>query len=221
MAAKVFILLTQTWPLLLQGLVMTLGVSLGALIIGGIGGIALGVAACKRFKSILTPIIAGYVLIIRGTPVYVQVLMVYYVLPELIGVNLSPMSAGIIALGCCSIAYVAEVIRGGINAVAVGQWQAALVLGYSTTQALWYIILPQAIKAVLPALINEVVAVLKDSSILSAIGLMELTKVAMNVSARTLDPIGAYGVITVLYFAMTSLISLGAKIIEKRLEVVS
>lgn len=217
--ANVFMLFMQMWPVLLQGLLMTIGVSLGALVIGFTGGTLLGIAACKRFRSIFTPFIVGYVLIIRGTPVYVQVLMVYYALPELLGINLSPVSAGIIALGCCSIAYVAEVVRGGINAMPVGQWQAAAILGYSSPQTLWYIIVPQAIKTVLPALINEIIAVLKDSSILSAIGLMELTKVAMNLSARTLDPIGAYGVITVLYFTLTSVVSLVAKIIEHKLAV--
>jgi len=217
--AKIFANIFQIWPLLLHGLLMTITVSFGALLIGIIGGILLGIAACQRFKSKLTLVISGYVLIIRGTPVYVQVLMVYYALPELFGINLSPTSAGIVALGCCSIAYVSEVIRGGINAVPIGQWQAAAILGYSSLQTLWYTIVPQVIKTVLPALINEIVAVLKDSSILSAIGLMELTKVAMNVSARTLDPIGAYAVITVMYFVLTSGITLIAKIIEKKLAV--
>lgn len=212
---NLIITIYQMWPLLAQGLLMTVGVSFGAITIGLCGGILVGAAACKRFKTVLTPIITGYVLIIRATPVYVQVLMVYYALPELLGVNLSPISAGIVALGCCSIAYVAEIVRGGINAVAVGQWEAASVLGYSTWQTLKYIILPQAFNTIFPALVNEILAVLKDSSILSAIGLMELTKIAMNISARTLDPIGAYALITLFYLGMTSIISYGAKLIEK------
>lgn len=198
---------------------MTIGVSFGAVIIGLCGGVLVGIAASKRFKNVLTPIITGYVLVIRATPVYVQVLMVYYALPELLGVNLSPVTAGIVALGCCSIAYVAEIVRGGINAVAQGQWEAASVLGYSTGQALRYIILPQAFHNIFPALVNELLTVLKDSSILSAIGLMELTKIALNISARTLDPIGAYLLITLFYLGITSVISYGAKLIEKKLAV--
>lgn len=209
----------NVWPLLMQGLLMTIGVSFGAIGIGLSGGMLVGVAACKRFKTALTPIITAYVLIIRATPVYVQVLMVYYALPELLGINLSPVSAGIVALGCCSIAYVTEIVRSGINAVSVGQWEAGSVLGYSTWQTLRYIILPQALNNIFPALINEIVTVLKDSSILSAIGLMELTKVAMNISARTLDPIGAYTLITLCYLGMTALISFFAKKIEKKLAV--
>ena len=211
-------MLAHSWPLLLQGLWGTILVSACALIIGFMGGVSLGVIACKKLKNPLTPLIAGYVLLIRGTPVYVQVLMVYYALPELTGINLTPCSAGILALGCCSIAYVAEIVRGGINAVPLGQWDAAAVLGYSKMQTLRYIIVPQALKTVLPSLINEIVAVLKDSSILAAIGLMELTKVATNISARTLDPISAYTLVALAYFSITTGISLCAHYIEKKME---
>ncbi len=216
---NIFTMIYQVWPLLLRGVVTTLGVSFAAMTIGLISGTLAGIAACKRFKTKLTAIIFGYVLVIRATPVYVQVLITYYVLPELIGINLSPVSAGIIALACCSSAYVAEIIRSGINAVSLGQWEVASVLGYSTWQTLRYIILPQAINNVFPALVNELLSVLKDSSILSAIGLMELTKIAMNMSARTLDPISAYALITVVYLFIATVISFGAKLVEKRLAV--
>lgn len=219
-ATNLLTMLTQSWPLLLQGLWGTLLVSACALIIGFTGGIGAGIIACKKLKNPLTPLIAGYVLIIRGTPVYVQVLMVYYALPELTGINLSVCGAGILALGCCSVAYVAEIVRGGINAVPLGQWDAAAVLGYSKIQTLRYIIVPQALKTVLPALINEIVAILKDSSILAAIGLMELTKVATNISARTLDPVSAYALVALAYFAITTGISFCAHYLEKKMEFV-
>ena len=216
---NVFTMIYQVWPLLLRGVVTTLGVSFAAMTVGLIGGTIAGIAACKRFKTKLTAIVFGYVLVIRATPVYVQVLITYYMLPELIGINLSPASAGVVALGCCSSAYVTEIIRSGINAVSIGQWEVSSVLGYSTWQTLWYIILPQAINNVFPALVSELLSVLKDSSILSAIGLMELTKIAMNMSARTLDPIGAYALITVVYLFIAAVISFGAKLIEKKLAV--
>lgn len=217
---NVITMLIQMWPLLLQGLWGTVLVSTCALLIGFTGGIGAGILACKKLQNPLAPFIAGYVLLIRGTPVYVHVLIVYYALPECTGINLSACSAGVLALGCSSIAYVAEIVRGGINAVPLGQWDAAAVLGYSKGQALRYIIVPQALKTVLPSLINEIVAVLKDSSILAAIGLMELTKVATNISARTLDPISAYALVALAYFAITTAISFFAHYIEKKMEFV-
>ncbi len=211
----------HTWlPLIMQGVAMTIAISCCGLLIGVIFGVLLGVGNCNKLKhAVLSKVINFYVLVLRGTPLYVQVLIVYYALPEATGINLSPFSAGVLALGCNSIAYVAEIIRAGINAVPVGQWDAAYVLGYSRSKALTLIIMPQALKNILPALVNEATALIKESSILAAIGLLEMTRVAINVSAKTLDPMSIYLGIAVIYLLLTTSVSFLAKKIEQKLEV--
>jgi His/Glu/Gln/Arg/opine family amino acid ABC transporter permease subunit len=208
-------------PLLLHGLLITIGVSCAAMAIGFCGGMIAGIFTCKRLSNCFSPIINGYVLFVRATPVYVQLLLVYYALPELFGVNLVPVWAGIVALSICSAAYATEIVRGGINAVPLGQWEAACALGYSKWHTLQYIIMPQAITKVFPALVNEALSVLKDSSMLSAIGVVELTKIAINMSARTLNPAIAYGLVTLLYVGITVLITIIARYTEKKLEVIT
>jgi len=209
----------HTWgPLLIQGMLMTMIVSCCGLAIGLCGGTLFGIGSCRKLKTLWTPLINFYTLVIRGTPVYVQLLIVYYALPELININLGPLQAGIIVLGFNSIAYVAEIIRSGINAVPGGQWDAAYVLGYPRIKTLTLIILPQAFKNILPALINEIIALIKESSILASIGLLEITRVAMNITAQTLDPLGAYLCVAMIYLFLTTTISFFAKKIEKKME---
>jgi His/Glu/Gln/Arg/opine family amino acid ABC transporter permease subunit len=207
-------------PLIVQGTVMTVVVSCCALLIGLCFGVIFGIGNCNRLKHVAWNwFINFYVVVIRGTPVYVQVLIVYYALPDVTGINLNALEAGVIALGCNSIAYVTEIVRGGINTVPGGQWDAAYVLGYSQIKTLALVILPQTLKNILPALINEVTALLKESSILSAIGLLEVMRVAINISEKTLDPMSVYLGIALIYLGLTTSISLVAKKIEKMLEV--
>lgn len=213
------LIIAQSSHVLLYGLCMTMTVALCAIVIGLSGGLLCGLLTSKKLKSkwLASPI-GLYVLIVRGTPVYVQVLLMYYALPDLLRINLSPFAAGVIALGCNSIAYIAEIIRGGMNSINQGQWEACYVLGYGTKQALKAIILPQVIKIVLPSLTNELVVLLKETSILSVIGLLEITRIGMNLSAHTLDPLTVYLVIALLYLVMTTGISVIAKKIEKGFE---
>jgi len=219
MISTTLLIVAQSSHILLYGLCVTMMVALCAIVIGLAGGLLCGLLTSKKLQSkwLANPI-GLYVLIVRGTPVYVQVLLMYYALPDLLGINLSPFAAGVIALGCNSIAYVAEIIRGGMNSINQGQWEACYVLGYSTNQALKAIILPQVIKIVLPSLTNELVVLLKETSILSVIGLLEITRVGMNLSAHTLDPLTVYLVIALLYLVMTTGISFAAKKIEKGFE---
>lgn len=203
-------------PLLLKGATATLFVGFVATIMGFIGGFLLGVANCDKLKTpVISYFINGYVLLIRGTPLYVQVLIVYYALPDLLGVNLSPLSAGIIALSCNAVAYVAEIVRGGMNAIAQGQWEAAYVLGYDVPKTLSAVILPQMIKNNLPSFTNELIVLLKETAILSSIGLLEVTRVAMNLNARLLQPLPVYLTVALIYLVITTSISYISKKIEK------
>ena len=210
-------LIMQSLPLFTTGLVNTVGVAFAALGIGLLGGIVFGLLSCNKYKSWYTIPINLYVLVIRGTPVFLQLLLVYFALPAAIGINLSPLAAGIIALGLNSIAYVTEIIRGGINAVSLGQWDASYVLGLSYGDTIKTVIMPRVFKIVLAPLTSESITLLKETSIVSMIGLMELTHIGMNISARTLDPISAYLPIALIYLCMTTMISYLANIMERRL----
>jgi His/Glu/Gln/Arg/opine family amino acid ABC transporter permease subunit len=210
--------LHKALPLFAHGALTTLLLTSCALSIGLMGGIFLGIINSNKLKVPgLSYLITGYIFIIRGTPVYVQVLLAYFALPEIIGVNLSPFWAGVIALGINSIAYVAEIIRGGINSVHEGQWDACHVLCYSKVSTLFSVIIPQALRATAPALTNEIAALIKETSIVSMIGVVELTKVANNLSAQTLDPLSVYTCAGLGYLSMTTVITLIAYYCERKL----
>jgi polar amino acid transport system permease protein len=204
--------------LLCNGALVTLQITSAALGIGLIGGVGLGILNCQQCRlPILGPIIQFVILIVRGTPLFVQVLIFYFALPEALGINLPPFAAGITALGLNSSAYVAEIVRCGIDSIPLGQWEAAHALGYSRLQTLQSVILPQMVKNVMPALTNEMTTLIKESSILMVIGVAELTKVGREIVARELDPMPIYLIVAAIYFAMTTAISLCAQYFEKRL----
>ncbi len=177
--------------------------------------------------------------IVRGTPLYVQLLFAYYALPEILPpykalltwadtLNLIPsipvMSvfvAAIVALSMNVAAYNAEVIRGGIQGVPRGQGEAARSLGLSTSQAMSTVILPQALRLSLPALVNNIVALLKDSSLAAVIGVTELAKIADQVRSSTFQPIPALAVAACVYLALTTVLTLFTDQLEKRVKIAS
>ena len=208
--------LEQSGLLLLQGLNMTIQLWLGSLMIGLSLGTLFGILNCDRLKGrLLAPFISAYVFITRGVPIYVQVLISYFVLPELLGINLSPYVAAIIALGMCSAGYVTEIVRGGINAIASGQWEACQVLGYSKTATLQHVIMPQMFANVLPTLANELESIIKSTAILSAIGVMELTRVGSNLVARMMNPGTVYVTVACMYLMISAALTYVTKRIER------
>lgn len=214
---KEYSILIKSLPFLLQGALATIEISLVSIVIGLCGGIIIGVFNCNKMRNPFSAILLNsFVSIVRGTPLFVQVLIVYYALPEVIGVSLSPFTAGVIALGLNSMAYISEIVRGGINAIPEGQWEAAYVIGLKPWQTLQGIILPQMLRINLPSLTNELTALIKETSILMVIGVAELTKVSRDIVARELDPMTIYLAAAVLYLAMTSSASLFAQYAQKR-----
>lgn len=210
-------LLIKSIPLLLQGALITIQLALVSIALGLCGGILIGVLNCNKMRnSFSTYILNSFVWIIRGTPLFVQVLIVYYALPEIIGISLSPFTAGVIALGVNSMAYISEIVRGGINAIPEGQWEAAYVIGLKPWQILRGIILPQMLRVTLPSLTNELTALVKETSILMVIGVAELTKVGKDIVARELDPMTIYLAAAALYLAITTSLSLLAQFTQKR-----
>jgi His/Glu/Gln/Arg/opine family amino acid ABC transporter permease subunit len=210
-------LLVKSIPFLLQGVLSTLQIAFVAISIGLCGGLAVGVWNCKKMRnSFSASALSSFVWIIRGTPLFVQVLIVYYALPEVIGISLSPFTAGVIALGVNSMVYISEIVRGGINAIPEGQWDASYVIGLKPWQTLKGIILPQMFRITLPSLTNELTALIKETSILMVIGVAELTKVSRDIVARELDPMTIYLAAAVLYLLMTSCVSVCAQYSQKR-----
>jgi ABC-type amino acid transport system permease subunit len=139
----------------------------------------------------------------RSIPLYVQLLYVYFVIPAVVGVNLPPWSAALIAIVLCVTAYCAEVIRGGINAISHYQWEAASVLGYTNGQTMRYIILPQVVRHVLPSLINLSEELIKSTAIVSVVGVMDITRTGMNIIARTMNPELVYSLIALMYLMVS------------------
>lgn len=213
-------LVIKSIPFLLQGAMTTLQLAIFAIAIGLFGGILIGVLNCNKMQnSISSFFLNGFVWLIRGTPLFVQVLIVYYALPEVIGISLSPFVAGVVALGVNSMAYISEIVRGGINAIPEGQWQSAYVIGLNFRQTLQGIILPQMFCHAMPSLTNELTALIKETSVLMAIGVAELTKVSRDIVVRELDPMTIYLAAAVLYLAMTSGISIFTQFAQKRWQI--
>lgn len=204
-------------PLLFKGALITVYISAIGIVLGFLSGSLFGILDCDKLKNpILSPFIRSYVGIFRGTPLFVQLLIIYFAVPDFLKIELSPIAAGIITLGLNSTAYLCEVVRAGINSINIGQWNAAYVLGYSKSATFRYIIMPQAIKNVLPALTNEFATLIKESSILMVIGVPELIKVSKDIVARNLKPMEIYLLVALFYLVMTFLVALIAKSIEKR-----
>ncbi len=214
---KEYSLLLNSLPFLLQGAFTTIQIALVSIVIGLCGGIIIGVLNCNKLRySTSAVIFSSFIWIIRGTPLFVQVLIIYYALPELMGISLSPFIAGVTALGINSMVYISEIVRGGINAIPEGQWEAAHVIGLKPWQTLQGIILPQMLRITLPSITNELTALIKETSILMVIGVAELTKVSKDIVSRELDPMTIYFAAAVLYLAMTSCVSIFTKFTQKR-----
>ena len=203
--------------LLMKGALLSIQIALISIAIGLAGGILIGILNCHKLQNrAVSWIFNGYVWLIRGTPLFIQLLIIYYALPEIIGIPLSPFIAGVIALGMNSTAYISEIVRGGINAIPEGQWEAAYAIGLTPWKTLHGIILPQMLRITLPSLTNELTALIKETSILMVIGVAELTKISKDIVTRELDPMTIYLVAAGLYLLMTSAVSTLAPLLQKR-----
>lgn len=208
----------QTLLLMLKGALLTLTISFLAVFFGLFFGFLVGIFNSKYLHvRFLTGFCKFYVSLIRGTPLFIQILIIYFGLPSLIGYDLSPFFAGVVALGINSSAYLSETIRGGINSIPKGQWEASVSLGYSKTRIFSSIILPQAVVTVFPSLANEFICLIKESSILMVLGVPELTKVSKDIVTRKLMPMQIYTLSALFYLGMTSFFSFILSRFEKRL----
>ncbi len=218
MIDSIELLIFTILPPLLKASIITLQASIFGAIFGSIGGLCFGVLNSDRIKiKIISVLIGLYVIIVRGTPMFVQILFVYFALPEMTHVNVSPIMAGIITIGLNSSAYLSEVVRGSINSLPNGQWESAEVLGYTRYQTIRHIILPQALKNALPVITNEFSTLVKESSVLMIIGVPELVKTSRDIVARELRPIQIYLVTAFIYFVITGSIAFFTKRLERKI----
>lgn len=204
-------------PMFLKGTKATIEASILAIIIGLVIGTIVGIGRVIPLKPI-NMIAWLYVYVIRGTPLLVQLFMIYFGLPS-IGIELEAFTAGVIGLGINSGGYVAEIVRGGIEAVHKGQVEAAKVLGLSYLQTMWYIVLPQAIRNMLPALGNEFVTLVKESSLLSTLAITELTMVGQQVRSVTFASFEVFIVVALIYLVITTAVSSLVRYIERKWQV--
>lgn len=210
----------KSLPVLAKGALLTLELTAGAVAMGVVIGLIMSLARLSRVR-ILRILSAIYVDFLRGTPLLVQIFIVYFAVPPLLRWQTVPDDyqyiAGVVAMGLNSGAYIAEIFRAGIQSIDRGQTEAARSLGMSQGQAMWHIILPQAVKRVIPPLGNEFIAMLKDSSLVSVIAIEELLYSGKIIVGRTFDPLTIYITVALFYLVMTLIISRFVAYTERRL----
>ncbi|HEY5575985.1 MAG TPA: amino acid ABC transporter permease [Clostridiaceae bacterium] len=210
-------IIIRTLPVLLKGCVMTVELTVITLVLGTVLGILF---ALMRLLSnvVLSQISNFYTWIIRGTPMLLQLFFFYYGLPS-VGIRMTPFQAAVIGLGLNSGAYMAEIIRGGILSIDKGQFEAAKALGFSYTETMQKIILPQTFKVIIPPVGNEFITILKDTSLVSTIAMVELMRSAQQMYASTFKPIEIFATAAVLYLIMTTVFTTIFSVYEKKLSV--
>ena len=207
----------ERYKWLIDGLVNTLIITLGALFIGVIIGTVIAITKyfCEGNKKLrfFSWICDVYTTVIRGIPITVLLLMFFYI----VLVSADGVTVAIIAFGINSGAYMAELIRGGINAVDKGQMEAARSLGLSKGQAMAKIIFPQAIKNILPAIGNECIALLKETSVAGYVAIVDITRAATNIRNKTFDAVNPIILLAAIYLVMVVIMTKLLSILEKRL----
>ena len=202
---------------LLSGLTTTIYISIVSIIISAIIGFIVAVPALAKNKF-LTYFNIGYVEIVRAIPLLVLILWIYYGLPIMTGISFSPFVSGIIALSISESAFQAEIFRAGINSIKKAQWEAGSSLGLTFFKRLRLVILPQAIKNILPALGNQFVYVLKMSSLVSIIGIGDLTRKANELVVTTYRPLEIYTFLILEYLILILIVSFFVRKLEKKLK---
>ena len=214
--------LHEAWPMLLEGLGMTIRITVLSLIIA----LIVGIFVCLMNISsnvVLRGIAKFYIWLIRGTPMLVQAFYFYFALPQLIQgltgsqFRIDIFTASLITLSMNAGAYISEIFRGSIEAVPKGQMEASRSLGLSYVKTMQKIILPQAVRICLPSLVNQFIITLKDSTILYAIGLAEIMNKAKIYVGRTMESFATYTWVAIFFLAIVTVLSLVSRYVERRM----
>lgn len=209
-----FAVLAEYWPALLAGLEMTVKVSVMSIIVGTLMGVTGALAKISRFR-VIRALAFTYVEWIRNTPLLIQILFIYFGLGVFF--SLSPMVASVFALSFFSGAYITEIIRAGIQSIHKGQREAALSLGMTEGQSMFLVVLPQAVKRILPPLAGQFITLIKDSSLVSVIAVSDLTYVAKNIVTTTFRAFEVWLAIAAFYFILSFALSWSVRTLEQRL----
>jgi glutamine transport system permease protein len=210
-------IITAALPILLKGLQVTLYIFVIAIILGFLIGLVMALLKLAPLK-ILNWIAKVYVDAIRGTPFIVQLFFIYFGLNSLNILSLNSTTAGIITVAINAGAYFAEIIRAGIQSIDKGQTEAARSIGLTGAQAMRFVILPQAFRRMLPTITNQSIISLKDTSLLSVIGIADLTQQGQIQAAATFEAFKIWLAVGVIYFIVIYLLSIFANFVERRFE---
>lgn len=205
----------EALPELMQGLQLTLWIALVGLAGGIVVGVLAGVTLTYGSWRMQAPA-QVYVALIRGTPLTVQVMFVYFALPILMGIRISATSAGILTLVINSGAYNAEIVRGALNSVPRGLREAGLAMGLGFRKVLLHVIAPIAIRRALPAMGNQFVTVVKDTSIFLVIGVGELTRRGQEIMAANFRAVEIWAAVALIYFAVITILAVSLRFVERK-----
>ncbi len=208
-------LLLESLPLLVDGAKISLGIAFGALCLGLLGGTILAIAQ-RSSINLIKFLASSYINLVRGTPMLIQIWLMLSIFSYFGFWNL--LAVAIFAIGLNSAAYMSQTIKGGIDAVGKGQLEAASVLGFNDFQKWRLIILPQAFRAIISPLSNEIITLIKDSSLASVIGVTELLKAGKNIISVTYDPFTIYLGIGLFYLLLTGVVAFIFGLIERKIK---
>lgn len=202
-------------PLLAKGALVTLEISAAAIVIGIVVGIGLGLLALSHW-GFGRWFVRRYVDFIRGTPLLIQIFVLFFVLP-VVGIRLSETWAGILALGFNCAGYVSEIVRGTIGAIETGQTEAARSIGLLRWQTLVYVLLPQSLRPIVPPLTNELITLVKNSSLLSVISVYELTRAGQSIITTYFVPLEIYLLLAIYYYVIITALARLSALLERKL----
>jgi His/Glu/Gln/Arg/opine family amino acid ABC transporter permease subunit len=202
-------------PYLAQGAVVTLELSALAMLFGTVLGALAGLLSHSE-HSLLRGFVRAYVYFVRGTPALVQVFLVYFAMPQA-GLELSAFWSGVVALSFNAGGFIAEIVRSGLQSIDAGQAEAAKSIGMTNRQTVLFVLLPQSLRRITPPLTNEIITLVKSSSLLSVISISELTRSAQVIIAAKFTPFELYAELAVFYLVIISVLSKFSEYVERRL----
>jgi polar amino acid transport system permease protein len=202
-------------PYLAQGAVVTIEISALAMVIGTLVGIVFGLLLLSDI-GIVKALVRAYVYFVRGTPALVQVFLIYFAMPQF-GIELSSFWSGVVALSFNAGGFMAEIVRAGLQSIDPGQTEAAKSIGMTNSQSVIYILLPQSLRRIVPPMTNELITLIKGSSLLSVISVTELTRSAQVIIAAKFTPFELYALLAVYYLIIISILAKLSEYVESRL----
>lgn len=209
--------LIEIYPFFLKGLWMTSKIAFISLITCTLIGFVLGIFRSSNSK-LLQWLVGIYVAFVRGTPFVVQIFIIFFILPEW-GIQLDAFAAALLAMAIMGSAFICEIVAGGINSISRGQWEAATSSGLNLIQQLRLVIIPQAMKVILPPLVGQYVLLIKDTSVVSVIGVMELTRVGWVTVVRIPEGLMVFSLVGILYFSISYPLILLSNYLERKMTV--